>query len=117
MEFASLPFADYVFINPLRSGSVGGQLDQEWRRVYSDLGITVVGVGPDNPLLNEYRRRMDDVGGRVIASGIRPNSSTELVGIASSDHPRKWTINMKVFQERANLENQLAVVLGFPAGE
>ena len=69
---AALGVVDGVFVMPIK------ELDNErFLDIYRQLGIGYLGVGTNNPLRQEYARRMDEVGGYLVVNPLPVNSSTE----------------------------------------
>jgi hypothetical protein len=75
-ELASMPTVDHVFVLPREVDN-----DEAFGKLYEKLGVRVLGCGGNNPLLPEFRRRMDRLGGVVIAEDANLTySSTEMLG-------------------------------------
>lgn len=74
-EIANLPTVDKVFVIPINNTN-----DEEYFELYKKLNIKVLGTSQDNPYLERYQERMQQLGGIVVAKERRVTiSSTQTI--------------------------------------
>lgn len=110
-EVASLPTVDYVFKMPVE------KVERErYIQTYKQLRIDILGIGSDNPLVDEFQYRMLGLGGLLVKAPREGHfSSTIMLERLRDDELTKSVTKLPEIRGWAEEMNQFAINMGFPA--